>query len=144
MYARPGSNARPAEQGGKFIPPRDRRACVSLLRRRPQFEWHNRQRKGCKACVISGSKRFNRKACGISAIGNGKRRPPGCAQLVVQTCHFAGENRPRSCGSKPATPRCLSSYQFSSLDQVFCASSEIKRAGADLPATKPSGLLKTS
>jgi hypothetical protein len=36
-----------------------------------------------------------------------------------RTCHFAGENRPRSCGSKPATPRCLSSYQFCSFGQAF-------------------------
>jgi len=37
----------------------------------------------------------------------------------LQSCHFAGENRPRSCGSKPATPRCLSSYQFWFSDQAL-------------------------
>jgi hypothetical protein len=50
-------------------------------------------------------------------------------------CHFAGENRPLSCGSKPATPRCLSSYQFYFFGQAFLsASSEVKRAGAVLRA----------
>jgi len=38
---------------------------------------------------------------------------------VNPECHFAGENQPRSCGSKPATPRCLSSYQFWFSDQAL-------------------------
>jgi hypothetical protein len=37
----------------------------------------------------------------------------------LNQCHFAGENQPRSCGSKPATPRCLSSYQFWFSDQAL-------------------------
>ena len=44
-------------------------------------------------------------------IGFGTAWPYSYYGLTTTNCHFAGENQPRSCGSKPATPRCLSSYQ---------------------------------
>ncbi len=40
-------------------------------------------------------------------------------ESLGQACHFAGENQPRSCGSKPATARCMSSYQFWFFDQAL-------------------------
>ena len=50
---------------------------------------------------------------------------------VVYECHFAGENRPRSCGSKPATPRCLSSYQFWFLHQALSLGGKLATGRAE-------------
>jgi len=56
----------------------------------------------------------------ISAFGrNGRSLNFDFEKGTLQDCHFAGENRPRSCGSKPATPRCLSSYQVYLIGQGF-------------------------
>ena len=69
-----------------------------------------------------GAESFHARSVG-SPMGNWKggtmEYSDGFKLTAIFGCHFAGENQPRSCGSKPATPRCLSSYQVFSFGQVF-------------------------